>query len=292
MPDEESTDLQPTSVDAVAKDWLDGQLKRIETHLDQDAIAILGPLAYGIDHRTRVAAEGLSPRRDSLLVILDTPGGIVEVVERIATTLRTLYPEVSYLIPDRAMSAGTVLVMSGDAILMDYYSCLGPIDPQVERDGRLVPALSYLAQFRRLVERSEEGTLTTAELVLLKELDLAELHQFELAAALSVRLIKEWLATYKFKDWDTTETHGKPVTGEMKKQRAEEIATALNDHERWGTHGRGIHMATLQAELNLRIDDYALDGSLKQLIWNYFWFFRDYMVKNGAGSFVHSRAFF
>jgi hypothetical protein len=85
------------------------------------------------------------------------------------------------------MSAGTILVMSGDEILMDYHSCLGPIDPQVERDGRLIPALSYLSQYEDLIEKSQSGGLSTAELVLLQKLDLAELHQFELARDLWIR---------------------------------------------------------------------------------------------------------
>ena len=42
------------------------------------------------------------------------------------------------------------------------------------------------------------------------DLDLAELHQFELAAKLSASLIRDWLIKYKFKDWDKTETRGVP----------------------------------------------------------------------------------
>lgn len=292
MTDTANNQLRPTGVDTVAKDWLNSQLAAIETHLDADVLTVLSPIAYGLDHRVRVAVEGLTPRRKSLLVILDTPGGVVEVVERMAVTLRFLYPEVKYLVPDRAMSAGTVWVMSGDAILMDYYSCLGPIDPQVERDGRLVPALSYLEQFNRLIKRSEEGKLTTAELVLLRELDLAELHQFELAATLSVKLIKEWLTKYKFKDWNETETRREPVTDDMKRERAEAIATQLSKHDRWATHARGIHMHTLTTELNLKIDDYSADQKLKNLVWNYFWFLRDFLLRKEVTSFVHTRVFF
>ena len=127
-------------------------------------------------------------------MILDTPGGVVEVVERIVRVLRQHHGEVKLIIPDRAMSAGTVLAMSGDDILMDYHSCLGPIDPQLEKDGRLVPALSYLSQFETLIRKSQNESLSTAEAVLLQKLDLAELHQFELARDLSVDLLKRWLA--------------------------------------------------------------------------------------------------
>ena len=77
------------------------------------------------------------------------------------------------------MSAGTVLVMSGDAIHMDYYSLLGPIDPQVQRPGAtgLIPALGYLIQYERLIEKGRQGILTTAEAqILIDCFDQAELY--------------------------------------------------------------------------------------------------------------------
>ena len=120
---------------------------------------------------------------------------------------------------------------------------------------------------------------------------MTELHRFELAATLSVNLIKEWLAAYKLKDGNVSETTGNAVTEEYKKQRAEEIATALNNHERWSTHGRGIHMQTLRAELKLKVDDFGEDEALATLVSEYFGFLRDYLLMNQAPSFVHSRSF-
>ena len=182
--------------------------------------------------------------------------------------------------------------MSGDEILMDYHSCLGPIDPQLEKDGRLVPALSYLSQFESLIAKSQSGTLSTAEVVLLQKLDLAELHQFQLARDLSISLLKTWLTSYKFKDWVTTETREVEVTLEMKQERASWIAHQLNDHERWLTHGRGIDMRTLQQELNLKIEDFGVRDELKKAVWDYFWFLRDHMGQNSLASFVHTPYFF
>ncbi len=46
------------------------------------------------------------------------------------SVMRKHYKEVSFIVPSHAYSAGTVLVLSGDKIYMDYYSVLGPIDPQ------------------------------------------------------------------------------------------------------------------------------------------------------------------
>lgn len=277
-----------STVDDAARHWADQRLSEIENHLEADAMAILSPIAWGLEHRVRMAVEPRVNKRQTLLVLLDTTGGVVEVVERVVRVLRTHYREVRFLIADRALSAGTILAMSGDAILMDYHSVLGPIDPQVERDGKLVPALSYLHQYEALQEKSAKGTLTTADVLLLQKLDLAELHQFELARELSISLLKEWLAKYKFKDWKITANRGMAVTDKMREERAEYIARALSQHDRWQTHGRGISMKTLRDELKLQIDDYGSDPVLSGMVWSYFWFLRDYMDRQSSEGFVHS----
>lgn len=280
----------PDTSDTIAIQWLHAKLKEIEEHCNADALTIYGQIMPPIDRRVRLAVESLPRSRDSLVVIIDTPGGIVEVAERIVSTLRHYYQEVKFLIPDSAMSAGTVLVMSGDAILMDHFSRLGPIDPQVYIEGKPIATsvLSYLEQFERLVRRSEEGTLTSAELVLLQKLDLADLRQYELAAELSVNLIREWLVHYKFKDWSTHSSTGQIVTSQEKTDRAEEIARALNDQERWGTHNRMINRDVL-TELGLRIDDLEADRELSGLVKEYFWFFRDFALRHQQHILTHSR---
>lgn len=282
----------PPTTDDSAREWAATHLRAIEGMLEADGLTIISPIQGGLEHRVKHAIEAREKRRQSLFVILDTPGGVVEVVERIVRVLRQHYFEVTFIIPDRAMSAGTVLAMSGDEIMMDYHSCLGPIDPQLVLDDHLVPALSYLAQYDKLIEKSTQGELSTAELVLLEKLDLAQLHQFELARDLSVDLLKRWLTSYKFKDWTVTESRELEVTREMKESRATEIATQLNDQKRWLTHGRGIDMETLRDELRVRIDDFGSKTELKKAVWDYFWFLRHYMASAGTVSFVHTLTFF
>ena len=291
-PETRSPQSNPTTSDTVAIDWLHSKLVEIETHCEVDALTIYGQIVPSIDHAVRSAIESLPTKRDSLLVIVDTPGGIVEVAERIVSTLRHHYKEIKFLIPDMAMSAGTVLVMSGDAILMDYFSRLGPIDPQLPTEDKPIATsvLSYLEQFERLVKKSENGTLTSAELVLLQKLDLADLRQYELAAELSVSLIREWLVHYKFKDWSIHSSTGQPVTQEEKENKAEEIARALNDQARWGSHYRGIDRYVL-ADLGLRIDDLEANETLNDLVKEYFWFFRDFAHKIQQPNLVHSRRY-
>lgn len=234
----------------------------------------------------------MKEKKESIAIILDTPGGIAEVVERMVGTVRNAYGEVIVIVPDRAMSAGTIFALSADRIMMDYFSYLGPIDPQIEKDGKLVPALSYLNQFERLNKKSEEEALSTAEYALLSKLDLGELYQFEQARELSNELLIKWLSQYKFKTWEKTESRGIPVTDQMKKDRAKEIADALNKTERWHSHGRGIDMKTLQEEIGLRIEDYAARPELREDIREYFELLRDYMDRGKVFTFVHTREYF
>lgn len=280
-------------VNAFVEDQLDRLGSLVEAALRLEVMAIVGPIYPGLDDAVRIAIEHrrqpTTAAPKSLAIVLDTPGGIIEVVERMVTTIRHHYDDVTMIIPNRAMSAGTVFAMSGDRIMMDYFSCLGPIDPQIERNGKLVPALSYLVQFERLKERSAKGEITTAEVVLLQQLDLAELHSFEEARELSSTLLKEWLAKYKFKDWTTTETRRTPVTPQMREARALEVARALMDHERWHSHGRPISKEVLRNDLNLKIDDFGTDSTLRKQIKDYHQFLADYMGKIGIFGIVHTK---
>jgi len=260
--------------------------------LASDVVTIISPIVPGLEHRLRQAIEGLQERKNVVTVILDTPGGVVEVVERMVSVLRSVYDEVTVIVPDRAMSAGTILALSADRIMMDHLSCLGPIDPQIERDGKLVPALSYLNQFERLNEKAQDGQLTTAEYALLNKLDLGELYQFDQARELSIDLLIRWLTQYKFKNWAATETRGEAVSEPMKVERAREIAALLNDPEKWHSHGRAIDARTLREEVNLKIDSFEEDAGLYRAVREYFELLRDYMHQRDLISFVQSREYF
>ena len=279
-------------VDTHIRNELDTHIEDIGAELDADVVAVASPIVPGLDLRIRDAIDKLSEKKRSIAVILDTPGGIVEVVERIVTTLRWAFDEVLVIVPDRAMSAGTILALSADRIMMDYFSCLGPIDPQIEKDGKLVPALSYLNQFDRLNQKASTSSLTTAEYALVSKLDLGELYQFEQARELSVELLVKWLSTYKFKAWKNTKTRKIPVTDEMRVERAEEIAALLNETARWHSHARGIDKKTLCDEVGLQVEDLAVDSNLHQYVRIYFELLKDYMSREQLFSFVHTRGYF
>ncbi len=210
-----------------------------------------------------------------------------------AYILRHHYNRVDFVVPSFAMSAGTVLVMCGDSIHMNYAATLGPIDPQVERAGagQFVPALGYLEQYARLIKKSAQGKLTTAELTyLVQNFDAAELYQYEQERELSIALLKDWLVNYKFKNWTKTRTRRLPVTKAMKTLRAGQIARQLNDTAMWHSHSRGIPMEMLRRDLKLEIDDFDEDPKLGPAVRDYHRLLRDYVGRRGHEVMVmHAR---
>ncbi len=237
---------------------LHANLLEIGDSWNADAIAYVGPLVAGVDDVFRDHLEEIKAKKSKLVVLIETAGGYIEVTQRIAETFRHHYSSVEFVVPNSCMSAGTVLVMSGDAIHMDYYSVLGPIDPQVpDISGRLIPASGYLRKFEELITKSAKPPgLSDAEIAyLVQKFDPAALYDYEHACELSVSLLKEWLVKYKFRDWKQTATRKKTVTAGMKQARAEAIAKALQDVDRWHSHGRGISMSVLSRDLNLVIED-------------------------------------
>jgi ClpP class serine protease len=64
-------------------------------------------------------------------LILHTPGGMVLAAMQIARALKAHPAEVTVHVPVYAMSGGTLLALAANEIIMDDFSVLGPIDPQI-----------------------------------------------------------------------------------------------------------------------------------------------------------------
>lgn len=275
------------------------RIKAVENLLDADVIFFYGPIFPSLEKRFRDFIEDLkndNSGRTRLAIILTTPGGSAETVEKLVDIVRYHYSEVYFVIPDEAMSAGTIFAMAGDKIYMDYTSSLGPIDPQVHNGKEWVPALGYLDQVDKMIEKSAEGKLTEAELLILQNLDLAMLSRYEQAKNLTITLLKRWLVEYKFRNWTVHNTspdiQGNPVTDEQKKERAEEIAKILSDNKLWHSHGRKIGVRTLQDILRLKIEDFSTNIDFRKKVRAYSEFITDYINRHDFQFFLHSRRYF
>ena len=281
----------PTAMtaDELVVEQIKERVRDLERVTSADVYAYAGPIADFTPDLFKGLVESVSRKRSTALLWLETNGGLVESTERIANVLRYHYRIVDFAVTTFAMSAGTILAMSGDSIVMDYSATLGPIDPQIRRAGsdRYVPALGYLEKYDELVRKSAEGRLTTAEATyLLQHFDPGELYQFEQARDLSIALLEEWLVKYKFKNWKVTENRGLKVTAQMKRDRAVEIAQMLNDTKVWHSHSRGISMEVLKRKLKLHIDALEDKPDVKNSVDNLVTLFQDYRRKLGHNTFA------
>lgn len=199
---------------------------------------------------------------DSIDVMLHTPGGLAEAAERIVALLRSKFKSVRFVVPHTAYSAGTLMTFSGDEILMDDRSALGPVDPQIMfRDPmtgevQFVPSQTITLGFLRAI-----GTLKDAPPEVLKAylpmLNKLNLHLFEIcktAEELTRSLAVDFLTRYMF-DGDP----GAAI-------KAEAIAAFFTSHDKTMSHRRGIHIAKAQ-ELNLKIRDLRKEPKLRQAVW-------------------------
>ena len=66
-----------------------------------------------------------------LLLILHTPGGLAAGAQTIVEYLRAKFDSIDVVIPTYAMSAGTMIALGCDRIVMGKQSQLGPTDPQL-----------------------------------------------------------------------------------------------------------------------------------------------------------------
>jgi membrane-bound ClpP family serine protease len=83
-------------------------------------------------------------RAKGLDLILHTPGGDVAATESVIDYLHSLYAgDIRAIVPQMAMSGGTLIALSCKEILMGRHSSLGPIDPQISG----MPAQGILEEF-------------------------------------------------------------------------------------------------------------------------------------------------
>lgn len=266
----------------------------LEEKLNADVFVYYGDLVDGVEADVKQIVEQIcneTQKHETLFVLLTTHGGSLSPVKRIVNIFRNFYAEVNFIVPDYAYSAGTVMCCSGDKIYMDYYSVLGPIDPQVmNRDGKFVAALGYLDKIDELIQKAKNNELTNAEFIILKDFDLAELRAYEQARDLAIDLLVEWLPKYKFKNWATHTSTQEPVSIEEKRARAMEIAQNLSDNKEWKSHGRPISRVELE-RLKLQIEKLEENKDVYEAVTAYNELMVDYIKKYNFERFIQTRGF-
>lgn len=85
-------------------------------------------------------------RSKGLDLLLHTPGGDVAAVESLIDYLRSMFgTDIRAIVPQLALSAGTIMALAAKEIVMGKHSSLGPIDPQFGG----MPAHGVVEEFTR-----------------------------------------------------------------------------------------------------------------------------------------------
>ena len=255
------------------------QLKRISTLREGRAI-----LVYAADiQKANIAPisidySDLTPINDQISVlegkrvdlILETGGGMGEVAEDIVTLLRSRFDEVNIIIPGTAKSAGTIIAMAADEILMETVSSLGPIDAQIGRPGgKQFSADAFIAGLEAIKTEVSGGLpLNQAYIPILQNISPGEIQHAHNAMDFARRLVRDWLIKYKFKNWKKRKRDGSIVTDQDRFDRATQIADALSNHSEWKTHARSIKINDLR-NMELEITDYSDTPDLADAIRRY-----------------------
>ena len=165
-------------------------------------------------------------------LIIHSPGGSAEAAESVVTYLRKRFNHIRIFVPVAAMSAATMVALSGDEIVMGQHSQLGPIDPQftiqTPEGPRSSPAKAILNQFELAKKECKEASNLAAWMPILRGYMPGLLTQCQDSRNLAVRMVSTWLTQYMFAN---------DKDGEAK---ATAVADWFADYESFYTHGRRV----------------------------------------------------
>jgi ClpP class serine protease len=115
-------------------------LKRLHNHTKRNVITYYSGwlqkpgapnlIINDLDKNAFMATMKGLDRSTGLDLMLHTPGGDVAATESIIDYLVTMFEDIRVIVPQLAMSGGTMIACSANRILMGKHSSLGPIDPQ------------------------------------------------------------------------------------------------------------------------------------------------------------------
>lgn len=219
-------------------------------------------------------------------VFLVTPGGSGQQVAKFVDRLRPRFDNVTFILPNMAMSAGTIFVMSGNDIIMDSRAYIGPIDPQIpNKNGQYVPAQSILVLLDEIQKRGQEllesgKNPMWSDLQLLREIDARDIGNAMNASQYSIELVEDYLYNYKFKNWEFHSKTKLPVTALKKRARAKKVAELLCAHSFWKSHGRGINRDDVWNKCEIKVTHAESIDGLERAI-RQFWALLYWLFENG-----------
>lgn len=220
---------------------------------------------------------------DDIDLLLQTPGGDIDTAEKLVYMLRNRAAGVRVIVTERAKSAGTLIALAADTVVMSSMSELGPIDPQVTitgSDGKTVnrPARSFLDGLEDIKHKIiQEGGINPAYYPLLSQLDPALLDYCEKASQRSEQFAEKWLRKYMLKD-----------VSDEDQDLPKAIAEKLGDVKQYSSHGMVIDRDEAK-DLGLDVTALETDDPLWAKLWRLHLAFEVQCIQAGSSKIFESR---
>jgi hypothetical protein len=190
-------------------------------------------------------------RKKGLDLLLHTPGGNTAATESLVDYLRSMFgTNIRAVVPQLAMSAGTMIACASKEILMGAHSSLGPIDPQFGH----IPAHGILEEFKRAHDeiRADPSKIPVWQPIIAKYSPTL-IGECEKAVKWSVDMTREWLLNGMLKGRDDAV------------ERADRILSELASHALTLSHAR--HLSAVKcAELGLVISRLEDNQKLQEAV--------------------------
>ncbi len=177
-------------------------------------------------------------RSKGLDLVLHTPGGSVAATESLVDYLHSMFGgDIRVVVPQLAMSAGTMIACSAREIVMGKHSSLGPIDPQIAG----LPAHGILEEFhtaRQEIQASPAAIPIWQPIIAKYSPTL--IGECQKAIQWSEAMVKDWLVKCMF--------DGDPEAS----VKADAVVAELGDHALTKSHERHISL-TKARSLGLKV---------------------------------------
>lgn len=180
-------------------------------------------------------------------LLLHTPGGDIAATESIVHYLRQMFgTDIRVIIPQLAMSAGTMIACAAKEIVMGKQSNIGPIDPHFGG----IPAHGVLAEFQQAIKeiKADPGSIPIWQVVVSKY-HPTFIGECQHAVDLSNQVVADWLVTGMFSD---------EPNEKIARKKARAITSKLNNHRDTKSHARHIHIDEARS-LGLKVSQIETD---------------------------------
>lgn len=178
-------------------------------------------------------------RTKGLDLIIHTPGGETAATESIGDYLRKMFgTNIRAVVPQLALSAGTMIACACKSILMGKHSSLGPIDPQYKG----LPAHGVLEEFKQACDecKKDQAKIPLWQPIIAKYSPTL-IGECQKAIAWSEEMVKEWLMS------------GMLLRNPNASDKASNIIKELGDHALTKSHAR--HLSAYKCkEIKLEVE--------------------------------------